>query len=67
MTLTGNFLYGKPHGEEEGDECNRKGCEGVLEYQKVENCCCHMGNPPCSACTDVLLECPKCYWNEEEE
>lgn len=49
---------------EEGDRCPE--CRnGELYYPPVENCACHI-SPPCSACTDVQLECDKCGWQPEE-
>lgn len=52
---------------EEGDKCfHLITCGGILEYPLVENCSCHMGNPPCSACTDVELTCNECGWTEED-
>ena len=52
------------HGTVEGVICARDGCEGVLHIPPVENCSCHI-NPPCAACTDNLLACPECGWEEE--
>lgn len=49
---------------EEGDRCTELKCTGVLDYPAVENCSCHV-NPPCSACTSVVLTCPECGWEEE--
>ena len=46
-------------GYEEGDLCNRDGCRGIMGYNPVENCSCHI-NPPCSHCVEnpcVCLEC----------
>lgn len=54
------FIAG-PVGDEEGEVCNRDGCPGVLEFEKPENCSCHI-SPPCSSCTDVRLRCPECFW-----
>lgn len=34
---------------------------GRLHYPPVKNCRCHT-NPPCSACVDNKLTCPKCGW-----
>lgn len=50
----------------EGDKCNRNGCKGIIKAHKVENCYCHTGNPPCSACTDPRNYCPVCDWKETE-
>jgi len=51
---------------EEDDECPKIGCKGIMKYPPIENCSCHMGNPPCSACTDGLLTCNKCGIDEDE-
>ena len=56
----------------EGDPCNRvdgtgEMCAGELDCSPVENCSCHMGNPPCSACTTDRIFCPACGWNPEDE
>jgi hypothetical protein len=53
------------HGTEEGEKCNREGCEGVLEILKpLEGCCaCHI-NPPCGYCMDTKPRCPECKWEE---
>ena len=48
-------------GTEEGEICNREGCEGILAYPEVTNCTCHL-SPPCPAHTDNQLECPDCGW-----
>ncbi len=48
---------------EEGDKCPE--CRlGILQWAEVKNCSCHIC-PPCSACTDNILECPVCGWEEE--
>ena len=48
----------------EGDLCPTYGCGGVLEYERVEDCYCHI-SPPCSSCVDAPLRCPKCGWEKE--
>lgn len=50
---------GSEVGTEEGQKCNRGGCDGDMGYHPVENCSCHI-NPPCSACVDNPLVCLKC-------
>jgi len=50
---------------EEGGPCPEPGCDGTLEFPRVEGCCCHI-NPPCSACTDNKLTCTECHWEEPE-
>lgn len=52
-------------GHEEGGVCGRDGCEGVIAFQKSENCSCHI-SPPCHSCTSVKLHCPNCDWEAEE-
>ncbi|WP_020474510.1 hypothetical protein [Zavarzinella formosa] len=52
-------------GIEEGGACPEQ-CGGILHNPKVENCSCHI-NPPCSACTDILLACNGCCWEEERK
>ena len=47
-------------GTEEGDKCNIDGCDGILEFPKVENCYCHI-SPPCSNCVENKLEYNKCF------
>lgn len=52
-------------GNEHGETCNRRGCEGVIE--EIDNreggCSCHMGHPPCGYCTTNLdLYCSECGW-----
>jgi hypothetical protein len=53
-------------GVEEGETCGRDGCKGVIEYQKPDNCSCHI-SPPCHSCVSVALHCPECDWEAEEE
>lgn len=47
---------------EEGDKCPE--CNGIMEYPPTQNCSCHI-NPPCSACTDKLLTCNECGYEED--
>lgn len=53
-------------GKEDGATCGREGCAGVMGFQPVKNCSCHL-NPPCSACTDNPLVCLTCGANPEED
>lgn len=46
-------------GTEEGDECNRGGCKGVMGFGPVEGCSCHI-NPPCSRCVNNPCVCLAC-------
>lgn len=48
-------------GYEEGATCNREGCDGVIEFEKVENCSCHI-IPPCWAHENQDTWCPECGW-----
>lgn len=52
-------------GREEGDVCNRDGCTGVMGYEVVEGCTCHV-SPPCHRCVDNPLVCLECGEGEEE-
>lgn len=56
-------------GIEEGDICHRntaviRDCQGRLKFSEPENCSCHLGHPPCSACTSTYLYCPECGWED---
>lgn len=51
-------------GTEEGELCNRDGCQGRIELPKVENCSCHI-SPPCGACWSNQFTCSVCGWSEE--
>ena len=48
---------------EEGGNCPEN-CGGALHYPSVKNCRCHI-SPPCSACTDGVLTCNECGWEDE--
>jgi hypothetical protein len=54
-------------GMEDGNMCNRNGCTGIIELSKPENCSCHLGGAPCSACMSTYFYCPKCGWEEDHE
>lgn len=47
------------HGEEEGEFCNRDGCDGHMDWPEVENCSCHI-SPPCGRCETTPLTCDTC-------
>lgn len=50
------------HGYEEGDICNRDGCQGIIEQESADRSCyCHI-SPPCSVCVDDRHFCPECGW-----
>ena len=53
-------------GEEEGNKCNRDGCDGIIEQADSDGCSCHI-NPPCSACMNAGVTCPKCEWMSRDE
>lgn len=59
-------------GEELGENCHRHGeqgiiCRGVIkQYDKERGCSCHVGNPPCSSCTENNHYCPHCEWYANE-
>lgn len=40
---------------------------GTLYFPPVENCSCHLGHPPCSACVGKILTCRECGWEDERE
>jgi hypothetical protein len=50
-----------PLGEyyDEGERCNRVGCDGTMEVPPVENCTCFI-SPPCNACVYNELTCTDC-------
>ena len=58
-------------GTEEGVVCMRInrdaefGCSGIILSRDKPPCVCHLGMPPCSACTEGLLYCEKCEWEED--
>jgi len=51
---------------EEGDKCSCTNCMGLMGYDRVENCSCHL-NPPCNACYNNPLVCLDCGFNPEED
>lgn len=54
-------------GTEEGDICNRKECDGVIEEKDTEeSCSCHI-DPPCKKCVDDRAFCPACDWEGDYE
>lgn len=53
-------------GWEEGDMCNVDGCDGVLEFQPVKDCFCHI-SPPCGACVDNMPVCNECGREVEKD
>lgn len=52
-------------GTEEGEECRRSRCDGILEYEQPRNCSCHLSSP-CNSCINVQLFCPECWWSESD-
>lgn len=48
-------------GYEEGATCNREGCDGRIELEKVENCSCHL-SAPCWGHVNADMECRECGW-----
>ncbi len=55
------------YGKEEGDTCNREGCQGTMNYPLIpEGCTCHL-HPPCPACQDALPYCDICGMSEEDD
>lgn len=57
---------GMKEGIEEGDGCGRNGCDGVMEIEPVKDCSCHIA-PPCSACVEARVWCPKCGYVVEKD
>lgn len=49
---------------EEGDFCPLHE-DGLLEWRRIHSCSCHLGHPPCSACTDAPLMCDECGWRAD--
>jgi hypothetical protein len=54
------------HHLSDGDACPEAGCAGALHPHRIGDCSCHI-NPPCSACTDAVLTCDVCGWEQPEE
>jgi len=48
-------------GTEEGELCRRDGCAGIIGFQPVKDCSCHI-SPPCEPCVSNPLRCPMCGW-----
>jgi hypothetical protein len=59
-------IQNEGHGYAEGEKCNRKGCAGVIDSHRAENCSCHLC-APCGACTAPRGFCPECDWEEADE
>lgn len=60
--------FDEVHGVEEGQTCERNGCQGVLTLEPnsgYDGCSCHI-NPPCNYCMSKVPECPVCGWRDEE-
>ena len=53
-------------GSEEGDRCNRDGCDGIMRIETEENCSCHI-SAPCHSCVNSWLECDICGARTDEE
>ncbi|MBB1606505.1 MULTISPECIES: hypothetical protein [unclassified Pseudomonas] len=53
-------------GYEEGANCNRDGCDGVIELEKVDNCSCHI-SAPCSGHENQDTWCPECGWRAKDD
>ena len=56
----------KKIGIEEGNTCNRDGCQGTMVFEREGACGCHI-NPPCQNCVDAPLVCDECGTELEEE
>lgn len=55
----------KFYGFTDGDGCNRHGCKGVIKLAPPDNCSCHLGCAPCTACSAPRHYCSVCDWAEE--
>ena len=52
-------------GTEEGEQCRRNGCDGVIvPIDDGMDCLCHL-NPPCHHCADMRYECDMCDYESE--
>ena len=47
------------HGTQEGDTCNRDGCDGIMVIEEAEDCSCHI-NAPCHWCVFNVPVCDTC-------
>jgi hypothetical protein len=54
------------HGYEEGSDCCRNHCAGIIDTRRADNCSCHL-SAPCSACTAPRNFCPDCGWEEADD
>ena len=64
--VCGEFQIACPAvGETAGERCNRGMCPGTIQERPVENCSCHLGHPPCGACTNPSEHCDTCDWEAE--
>lgn len=54
-------------GHEQGELCNRNGCQSTIKEEEKDGACsCHI-NPPCSYCTTQTGYCDGCGWRAEDE
>lgn len=51
---------------EEGDRCAKMDCDGIMGFEPVKNCSCHI-DPPCSQCVENPLVCLKCGYSQEDQ
>lgn len=55
------------HGYCEGEDCGRKGCDGILrEHSSDIGCSCHI-SAPCASCTTDRTYCPECDWSAQDD
>lgn len=55
------IVYFDEEGNEEGDCCNRNGCEGIMELVYDGPCICNVVCPPCPRCENGgRIECSEC-------
>lgn len=53
-------------GHEEGEVCNRRGCQGIIAESERRDCSCHI-SPPCSNCIEDRSYCPDCEWAAKDD
>ncbi|KQI68727.1 hypothetical protein AN189_07460 [Loktanella sp. 3ANDIMAR09] len=53
-------------GTEEGERCNRQGCDGTMVFEDVEGCSCHI-NAPCHGHENQQIICDGCGYGPDDE
>jgi len=55
------IVYFDEEGDEEGDRCNRNGCDGTMKLVYDGPCICNVVCPPCPRCENGgRIECSEC-------